>query len=306
MSSEESIQQEKLSFGNQLKEARQRRGMSDIDLARKTHLGVGLIQSLEQEEASVIHRVSYVRGYIRSCAKVLEVDPAPIIDAYEQHIGRYVVEKDKVELLAMPLYPAGQKKKKIIWAVGVVTVLVLLLGYLYFESEVQLPASLSVLESYHLVDEEALLSEQVPEAVVDLVSKANIVNEDMLQTTTIEHEIAPSLPLATELEVSPSESVIGRLAEVSNNALVDVDRTNLELIIRLRCWIEIVDAQGHVLLRDVYEPLQTQKVSGVPPFDVVLGHASGIDLKVDNQNFDFSRYIRRDRSAHFTIRNPDR
>ena len=77
-------------------------------------------------------------------------------------------------------------------------------------------------------------------------------------------------------------------------------------MVRLRCWIEIVDADGHVLLRDVYEPEQTQRVSGVPPFNVVLGNAAGIDLTMDNQNFDFSRYIRRDRSAHFTIRNPKR
>lgn len=299
MSSEESIQSEKLSFGNQLKEARQCKGISDIELARKTHLGVGLIQSLEREEASVVRRVSYVRGYIRSCAKVLEIDPSPILDAYEQQIGKHVVEKDKSELLAMPLHPTGQRKKKVIWTVGVITVLALLLSYLYFEPEVQLPTSLSVLESYHSVDEEALPLEQQSEVVADTV------NKNTLQPITAESDIEPSLPPAIEPEVSSSEPVVERLSEISNDALVDVGRTNLELIIRLRCWIEIVDAQGQVLLRDVYEPLQTQRVSGVPPFDVVLGHASGINLKVDNQKFDFSRYIRRDRSAHFTIRNPD-
>ena len=300
MSSEKTPQSETLSFGNQLKTARQHRGISDADLARKTHLGLSLIQSLEREEASVVSRVSYIRGYIRSCAKVLETDPTPILDAYEQQIGRHVVEKDRVVSLAMPLHPVEGKKK--IWIAGFITVLALLLSYLYFESEAQLPISLSVLEDSNSIDEEALPLE----SVAVLISKDDMTTEDMLQLITVEIEVEPALPPTMVPEVSLSVPAVEPLLELSDNAVADVGSANLELIIRLRCWIEIVDAQGQILLRDVYEPLQTQTVVGVAPFDVVLGNASGIDLKVDNQDFDFARYIRRDRSAHFTIRNPDR
>tara|TARA_B110000971_G_C20002388_1_gene497466 strand:+ start:246 stop:1130 length:885 start_codon:yes stop_codon:yes gene_type:complete len=294
MSSEESPQLEKLSFGNQLKEARQRRSFSDIDLAKKTHLGLALIQALEREEASIVQRASYVRGYIRSCAKVLDVDPMPILDAYEQQIGRHVAEKDNFEPLAMRLHSLVKKRKKG-QLVAVFTLLALIFSYLYFEPEVQLPTSLSVLESYYPIAEEVLSS--AAEVKAEIISEENITNQAPLLLIADEVEPETLLPAITP-ESSPSAA--------HNTVSADGLKSTLKLVVRLRCWIEIVDAEGHVLLRDVYEPEQTQRVSGVPPFNVVLGNAAGIDLTMDNQNFDFSRYIRRDRSAHFTIRNPKR
>ena len=298
MSSEESLKSEKPSFGNQLKEARQRRGMSDADLAKKTHLSLALIQSLEREEAHVVRRVGYVRGYIRSCAKVLEVDPNPILDAYNQQFGRDPVEQDNIEPLLMPVPLLEQKKKKIIWLTGVITLLLLVVSYLYFEPEVQLPTSLSVLEGYRLPEEEALPLVHDLEPVVEAVTK------DALQPIAIEIEVDAS-PLMAEPEIVVSLPPVEPL-EANSNDLEEVIRANLELNIHLRCWIKIVDARDRILLHDLYEPRQTRRISGIQPFDVVLGNASGIDLKVNNQNYDFSRYIRRDRSAHFTIRNPDR
>lgn len=69
-------------IGDTLRDARQQRGLSLEDAAAETRIRATHLAALEQEEFTRLGGDVYVRGFIRSYAKLLGLDPAPLLEAY--------------------------------------------------------------------------------------------------------------------------------------------------------------------------------------------------------------------------------
>lgn len=69
-------------IGDTLRDARQQRGLSLEDAAAETRIRATHLAALEQEEFARLGGDVYVRGFIRSYAKLLGLDPAPLLEAY--------------------------------------------------------------------------------------------------------------------------------------------------------------------------------------------------------------------------------
>ncbi|WP_019022488.1 helix-turn-helix domain-containing protein [Thioalkalivibrio sp. ALE23] len=69
--------------GRGLRVAREGAGLEIAELSRRTHLGKALLQDLEANRFEHMPP-AYVRGYLRSCARELGVDPEPWVQAYDR------------------------------------------------------------------------------------------------------------------------------------------------------------------------------------------------------------------------------
>src|SRR5699024_9302040 len=68
--------------GQILREARLAREYSMADLCGLTMLPKRTVEALEDDDFEVLAQPVFVRGYYRKCAKVLEIDPEPLLTAY--------------------------------------------------------------------------------------------------------------------------------------------------------------------------------------------------------------------------------
>lgn len=75
-------------IGDTLRDARQRRGISLEDAAAETRIRATHLVALEQEEFDRLGGDVYVRGFLRSYAKVLDVDPEPLLASYGEDADR--------------------------------------------------------------------------------------------------------------------------------------------------------------------------------------------------------------------------
>ena len=69
-------------FGDQLKHAREARGSSLDDLAEATRVARHHLVALEKGDLGALPAGPFAKGYIEACARALEVDAGPILEAY--------------------------------------------------------------------------------------------------------------------------------------------------------------------------------------------------------------------------------
>ena len=74
------------SIGTTLRAARRRLGRSLADAAASTRIRESYLAALEEEDFGVLGGDVYARGFLRSYARYLELDPEPLLDTYrEEH-----------------------------------------------------------------------------------------------------------------------------------------------------------------------------------------------------------------------------
>ncbi|MBX6372004.1 MAG: DUF4115 domain-containing protein [Acidothermus sp.] len=76
-----------MSIGSTIAEARERAGLSVEDLAAKTRLRAGLIRAIERDDFSQCGGHFYARAHLRELARVVGIDPAPLLAEYDAMVG---------------------------------------------------------------------------------------------------------------------------------------------------------------------------------------------------------------------------
>ena len=66
-------------IGNTLREARLRLGLSLADAQKATKIRGRYLEALEQERFAMLPAAAYARGFLRSYAELLELDPEPLL-----------------------------------------------------------------------------------------------------------------------------------------------------------------------------------------------------------------------------------
>jgi cytoskeleton protein RodZ len=79
------------SAGTRLREAREARGLSIDDLARTLNLHPRVVDALERDDDAALPAVPFVRGYLRAYARLMSMDPAPLLEDHERRTGGVVV-----------------------------------------------------------------------------------------------------------------------------------------------------------------------------------------------------------------------
>lgn len=69
-------------IGTTLRQARERRGISLDDAAEATKIRAGYLGALEDERFETLPGPTYARGFLRTYAAYLDLDPQPFIDEY--------------------------------------------------------------------------------------------------------------------------------------------------------------------------------------------------------------------------------
>ena len=118
-----------LGIGDTLRDARRRQNRSLGDAASQTRIRESHLAALEQEEFDALGGDVYVKGFLRSYAKYLGVDPEPLVDVY-----RTTVQRDS-DLSLLAARPAGATRTArgprsgiVVALVGVVLVILAVIG----------------------------------------------------------------------------------------------------------------------------------------------------------------------------------
>lgn len=74
-------------IGDSLREAREAQGRTLEDAARVVRARAGQLQALEEERFDAFGGTVYAKGFLKSYAQELGLDPDPLMDAFREHLG---------------------------------------------------------------------------------------------------------------------------------------------------------------------------------------------------------------------------
>lgn len=258
------------SIGEQLRQARLRRGWSPAEAANRLRLRPALIEALEAGDYAAFGPATYARGQLRNYAILLGLDEQAVLSGFRPAStdGRTTPLRRAPEL-----HPGRPRVVRVGGLLVVVASAVL--AAIWAGAGREPPAvdgeAASVQVDAGVVPAEPPRAEALPESPpVEAVA-------DSSASTTVDPVVAAQTQPAPAAEAAPSpETGPQRAATAAGTA----GQGDAELRLRSRAvsWVEVTDHAGRRLIYELVSPGPERTVRGQPPLRMLLGNAPAVDV----------------------------
>lgn len=117
------------SIGAYLQKIREERKISIIEISEKTKIRQQYLDAIEQGDKTELPDEVYVRGFLRSYAKALSLDPEDVIIRYDN--SEREIERDSEQLSRLERRKAARRRKRIRFVISII-VFIIVGGILYY------------------------------------------------------------------------------------------------------------------------------------------------------------------------------
>lgn len=308
------------SLGVILKAAREARGMSVADVATALHLRPSIVKDIEADDFSNISSTTYVRGYVKNFARIVEADKQQV----EACLARQAPGVSQPTMQSFSRKTVRQARdsryQMVTWLVIVILLALMVFWWLqtskFFNSagvdfskptaeEVAASSAETASMGQIRIEERRLSS--ADQSVNDPLANDQLANEPSAQELAAQAQAGAGERAAAEQDQAqtqtqtstqstqaPSES--GALANPATDAAsVDAQNTqagqstpaagqaSVELALSADCWIQVKDATGKVLLADLRKAGQAVSLSGKAPFKLILGAPQAVTVTFNGE-----------------------
>jgi cytoskeleton protein RodZ len=306
--------------GNVLKAAREMQGLSIHDVSSQLRLGPKQILAIEQDDFDKLPQPSIVRGFIRNYAKLLNIDVTPVIAAYQRIVPSTAPLPLSVRSNASPSVidkPARAIRPQRILTFFIFLILAAILAYFYINHiKPQALKNASLALDVDEISETTGQEINVPPAVTDpatLPASGADATATSNQAATAPLAPAPEIAAASTPEAAPApvaepapvtsampdSTIVSTPTPSATNAvesttLKSADPQKAMLVFRVTedSWVRIEDMQGKKILSEVLNAGSEHNVVAEKPVNVIVGHAQGTQLTIDNQPYDLTQATR--------------
>jgi cytoskeleton protein RodZ len=268
---------EQTSPGRALAAARAELNLSVADVSQQIKYGVKQIAAIEADDYANLPGTTFVRGMIRSYAKLVQIDAAPLLADLGRRDIPAPVTVDLRTSGQEPFLEGGAKSNRIY---------VLL--------------SLAALLAVAVVAYEWRTNPPNTGEVVTITPK--VAKSDSSEAAAAPAPaLAPPSPAPASMP-EPAGAGETRAAQLRARAAVPAGAAGdsasalkrIELEFDQLSWVEIKQANGKILLSQLNPAGTRQLIDGVPPFEVVIGNAAKVRLKYDDAPVDLRPYFKVD------------
>ncbi len=130
------------SVGVALRQAREQLGLSVADVAKRLKFASRQIEALEEEDFARLPEMAFVRGFVRSYAKLLQLDPVPLLAALPHAQTALPVETATMEVPFPNVYAA--RRHNIMWLTAGLAVAVALGLFVWLHDRAPIAPQLTV------------------------------------------------------------------------------------------------------------------------------------------------------------------
>lgn len=299
---------EDASIGELLRVTREKASYSIGYVSAHTHLTEQIIIALENDEHEMIASPVYVKGYIRSYAKLLELDIEPLLG---QQQSASCIECVTPQVKKPKKVRSSGADPVVIWSS--VTVVALLAGLLltwWFHHDDSDPVELAAVVDQF--DNAASHGEREGKAQASIAPNSEQNQPHTVGLGSVDPKHISDKPNATFQpddalpipEVTQDSSTTTNESQSHSESPVSSDDTEkVRITVRYNeeSWTEIFDARKRRLLHGLIQPGATRVISGQAPFNVFLGNSPGVELEINGKPFDHSAYVRGNNTARFLI-----
>jgi len=273
--------------GTVLAAERERRGFLVADIAAQLFLTEAQIKALEVGAYEKFPAPIFVTGYLRNYARLLDVPADPLVALYNAQNPSSVPNLNRAARTTSSTPNSSmQPFDPRVVAGGVVIVVLMLLLWWGISSEddaAVLPGDMSDLDEVAT----SLAPGQITESIAAPQIPASILPIDVAENSTVIKSV-----VGAELDTLTASDTATAQTSVDAMTLTFSDES----------WVEITDANGLRVMFDLGKPGQTSVLSGVAPFNILLGNSPAVTIIYNGEPFD-QRRVARGKVARFTLGN---
>lgn len=259
------------SVGTALREARVHLGLSVDEASHRIKFAPRQIEALEADDFAHLPEAAFLRGFVRSYARLVQLDPAALLAALP-HAPAESAPLEAKALTEVP-YPDiyTERKYNIIWlaaALAIAIALALAAWLLGGESE----------------------DRAAPETTVSGTTASEAVPTSTQDAATIETLPLPAAaPVATlsEAEMNKTEAAPTPPKAPATDAAKQAD---IRLVFDGDSLVEITDKNGKILHSQLNRAGTELGVNGTPPFSLVIGNSRSVHLYYKEKAVDLAQH----------------
>lgn len=296
--------------GQLLRNAREQLGWTREQVASRIHLRLTLIAAIESDTYDKHTSHTFIRGYLRTYAKLVGIPEETILAAYDK-LG--LTPPDNIDMQSFSRRSRQQandsRLKVVTWLV--ILVLIGLSVAWWWQSTArrsagdealaatEMSASTSVAATDTVPGAESLAPvTDATEPAIDAAAPAAVSEA----TSTLAPEAAvlpeenPSAAVSTQAESSTSDVTATDESAVSEPA----SAPQLKMSFTADCWLDVKDANGKTLYSGLKKANDELVLEGAEPLKLIVGAPMAVKLEYKGQSFDMSRY-NNGRTARFSL-----
>ena len=296
------------SVGSVLRTARETQGLTVADVAERIKFSVKQVEALESDNQSMLPKGTFLRGFVRSYARTLNVDAAPLLammaPSNEIHGDISEVQTGGLEFMSMQ---DSSKKNLYLMAAALLVAMVLALFIWNQKDEpivekvvlqdVKLPeglpasavlsASSAVVAASAVVVADVKLVQAAPALKTVEPSKVVVLPKtDPLATTPVV-AVKPKVVTPPPVVVAPPPVV-----EKSTLPLDQLKKRPIHIVFTQDSWMEIKDTNGELLLSRMNAAGTEKWIGGGrrAPYQVAIGKVGAVKVFYKGREVDLSKY----------------
>ncbi|MBU1691458.1 MAG: DUF4115 domain-containing protein [Gammaproteobacteria bacterium] len=281
------------SAGKMLAESRERLGLSVAEVSRQLRLSPRQIEALETDDHASLPGETFLRGFLRNYAKLLQIDPEALLALCRPEplqVQSIAVPTSRIEFGGKRrLMPFGDHSGKP-WSkyAAIIGVVVLALSWGMYELFLGQPSPQNALVKSA---GETTMVLSLPQAVAPLQT-APITNQAV---ETVPAPVPATVPAAVMVAPAAAEAPVS-----SAPSPAEVGGQRLQFVFDGDAWVEVKDKGGKVIFYQLNSKGSQQSVRGNPPFSMVIGNAAHVRLTYNDKPIDLTPHIKVD-VARLTI-----
>lgn len=290
-------------LGKTLREARERAGLSVADVAHQIKFAPRQIEALEADDFQNLPEMTFLRGFVRSYAKVLNMDAQPLLATLPQtNASPLPLVPISVEVPFPNAY--SPQLHNLIWLGAALLLAVLVVVFAVWqytaplaqpevarvETPVSLPSKMQIIPASPVLEAEVITPTVTLKAQPELVLAASSVTpslvltakpltskpRDEMHTTSVRPEAVPKTQPAKPV-VQPDTSP---------------QTASLRLVFDGDAWVEIKDKDDKRLSSQINLRGSELRLSGYAPFSLVISRAASVKLFLRGKPVDLTPYTR--------------
>ncbi|WP_338589353.1 RodZ domain-containing protein [Shewanella khirikhana] len=310
------------SLGVILKAAREARGMSVADVATALHLRPSIVKDIEADDFSNISSTTYVRGYVKNFARIVEADKQQV----EACLARQAPGVSQPTMQSFSRKTVRQARdsryQMVTWLVIVILLALMVFWWLqtskFFNSagvdfskptaeEVAASSAETASMGQIRIEERRLSS--ADQSVNDPLANEQLASDQLANESSAQElaaqaqageraaaELAQDQTRARAQTSTQAPSESGAQANPATDAAsMDAQNTqagqstpaagqaSVELALSADCWIQVKDATGKVLLADLRKAGQAVSLRGKAPFKLILGAPQAVTVTFNGE-----------------------
>lgn len=313
---------EPFSVGKTLRAAREQMGLSVNDVANRIKFAPRQIESLEADDYVRLPEAAFVRGFVRSYARLLELDPAKLITGLPSSHAKdaSITQEIKSVEIPMPTELSARRHNIALLAVG----LVIALSVAIFErlndsvpevTETVVKSNVQTIELPKVTadnaSDQASGQAETPASAPQAVARSVAVpapKQSIIQQPPAPQQAAPQAAVRTiPAPVLVQKPVSTPVAEAvsADKPAVGAETNGVVHALRLEfdadSWVEVKDGSDKILTSRVHTAGSLVRVTGKAPLTVTIGNAHVVRLFDNGKQINLERYTTAD-VAHVTLK----